>query len=71
MRMTITFDEDTIIRALEANGWRNVWDIYWVKDDAPGWGALTTDDAFMILLRDSRLLPAQGQPSGRRSSASP
>ncbi len=56
--MHFTFDEAMIIHALEMNGWRNVWDIYWINDSTPGWGGLTTEDAFFALLREKNLLPA-------------
>lgn len=53
-----TFDEEMIAHALEANGWRNVWDIYWVKtgDGRPAGDTLTTEDAFEFLLREKNLL---------------
>lgn len=67
--MHFTFDEAMIIHALEANGWRNVWDIYWISDATPGWGGLTTEDAFAVLLREKNLLQAAArpgdQPAGR------
>lgn len=61
--MTFTFDEDMIIQALEANGWRNVWDIYWVQDRGAGFCGLTTEDAFIALLREKTLLPSRRAPS--------
>ncbi|WP_363348781.1 hypothetical protein [Methylocystis echinoides] len=54
--MTFMFHEDMMTDALEANGWLNVWDIYWVQD-AGGWIGLTTEDAFVVLLREKNLLP--------------
>lgn len=54
-----TFDETMILRALEANAWRNVWDIYWIDaGDAAPPRVLTTEDAFRALLKDKNLLPA-------------
>jgi hypothetical protein len=67
--MEFVFDEAMIVRALEANGWRNVWDIYWVNDAAPAWGGLIAEEAFAVLLREKNLLqPAASpghQPAGR------
>jgi hypothetical protein len=57
-----TFDEQMIVDALEANGWSNAWDIYWINPSAPGWGALTADDAFQVLLGEERLLPRSNSP---------
>ncbi len=68
--MHFTFDEAMMATALEANGWRNVWDIYWLRDDCPEWGGLTTDDAFLTLLQERNLVPQrtearQRHPPGR------
>jgi hypothetical protein len=62
------FDEQMIADALEANGWVNVWDIYWMNRDDPGWGALTMEDAFRTLLDSKKLLPRRdpGQSSHER-----
>ncbi|MGJ0510275.1 MAG: hypothetical protein ACR652_24785 [Methylocystis sp.] len=42
-------------RILEAHGWQNVWDIYWVKmqDGRPVSLALTTEDAFDLVSRET------------------
>ncbi len=69
--MTFIFDEDMIVRALEANGWRNVWDIYWIHDEAPGFCGLTTEDAFIVLLRDKNLLPGRGSTAESRDQPIP
>jgi hypothetical protein len=54
---SFTFDEQMIIHALEANGWRNVWDIYWIgADRQEDWGGLTMEDAFLTLLKEKSLL---------------
>lgn len=58
------FDEQTMVDALEANGWVNVWDIYWVHRDEPGWGALTMEDAFQTLLDGRKLLPRRDPDQG-------
>ncbi len=75
--MTFTFDEEMMVHALEANGWRNVWDIYWVLDEPSGFCSLTTEDAFIALLRGKNLLPpgspaaeARDQPTRRPFSKS-
>ncbi len=68
--MHFTFDEAMMATALEANGWRNVWDIYWVRDAGPEWGGLTTDDAFLTLLQERNLLPRRNAADAPKNQAS-
>jgi hypothetical protein len=60
------FDEQMMADALEANGWVNVWDIYWTQRDEPGWGALALDEAFQTLLDKKNLLPKRDAVEGHR-----
>jgi hypothetical protein len=60
----LVFTEAMMIRALEANGWFDAWDIYWTraKEFGDDWGGLTLRDAFEVLLREKNILPPAAKP---------
>lgn len=59
MEPAFVFTESMMIDALEANGWFNAWDIYWMRAEerGAGWGGLSLTDAFESLLAEKNLLP--------------
>lgn len=69
--MDSTCSEEKMAQALEALGWRNVWDIYWVKtlDGRPVTLGFSTEDAYEIATKEARQRFHQPPPSAMNSAA--
>lgn len=63
--------DDKMARALETQGWVNVWDIYWVRmvDGRPATLGYATEDAFEVATREARQRFHQPPPSAMKSAA--
>jgi hypothetical protein len=50
-----TFSDAEMAQTLEARGWVNVWDIYWVRmvDGRPATLGYSTEDAFELATREA------------------
>lgn len=66
-----TCSEEKMAQALEALGWLNVWDIYWVKmvDGRPATLGFSTQDAYELALRDAPQRFHQPPPNAMNSAA--
>jgi hypothetical protein len=69
--MDSTCSEEKMAQALEALGWRNVWDIYWVKtlDGRPVTLGFSTEDAYEIATKEARQRFHQPPPRAMNSAA--
>jgi hypothetical protein len=69
--MYSTCSEEKMAQALEALGWRNVWDIYWVKtlDGRPVTLGFSTEDAYEIATKEARQRFHQPPPRAMNSAA--
>jgi hypothetical protein len=66
-----THTDNEMAQRLEAQGWLNVWDIYWVKmvDGRPVTLGYTTEDAYEMATREMRQRFHQPPPSAMYSAA--
>jgi hypothetical protein len=63
--------DDKLARALEAQGWVNVWDIYWVRmvDGRPAGLGYATEDAWEMTTREARQRFHHPPPSAMNKAA--
>lgn len=66
-----TSDDEKMARFLEARGWVNVWDIYWMRtvDGRPEGLGFTTQDAYELSTREAPQRFHQPPPSAMNSAA--
>ncbi len=69
--MASSSDDEKMAQALEAQGWLNVWDIYWVKmvDGRPTTLGYSTEDAWYFAAREARQRFHQPPPSAMYKAA--